>query len=261
MVTRAFTGLVLAFWLVMTVLLVRYTYFPEGSKFAEVPPRVVMKLFLDQGAKNNAMHVYHYEKKIGHAAFDARKVRSIDSAPGDRVTHVIKINGLLERGMLSAVKEPVIWRMEARLKGMEEFEFFKAHIFMQDSGLTADFVWNVGDRTPKISLSTKGGTSPEAQMLQNLLSQVLGSGTLPGGEAAPSEDSVQLSTREGSMNIGGQKRQGFTMEIGAAETWRMKAFFTEAGELALVTLPDGYRLMEQTIYGLAPDYGEEEEEE
>jgi hypothetical protein len=62
------------------------------------------------------------------------------------------------------------------------------------------------------------------------------------------------------MNIGGQKRQGFTMEIGAAENLKLKAFFTEAGELALVTLPEGYRLMDQTIYGLAPDYGQEAEE-
>jgi hypothetical protein len=261
MVTRAFMGLVLAFWLVMTVLLVRYTYFPEGSRFAEVPPRVVMKLFLEQGAKNNAMHVYHYDKKIGHAAFEARKVKSIESLPGDPVTHVVKINGLLERGMLSAVREPVIWRLEARLKGMEEFEYFKAHIYMQDSGMTAELVWNVGERAPRISLSAKEGPSPEAQILQTLLAQVLGTGSLPGGAATPSEQSVQLIARQGNMNIGGQKRLGFTMEIGATESWKMKAFFTEAGELALVTLPDGYRLMEQTIYNLAPDYGEEEEEE
>jgi hypothetical protein len=253
-------GLVLAFWLVMTVLLLRYTYFPEGSNFAEVPPRVVMKLFLDQGSQNNAMHVYHYDKKIGHAAFEARKVKSIDRQPGDPVTHVVKINGLLERGMLRTVKEPVIWRMEARMKGMEDFEYFKTHILMQDSGLTAELVWNVGERTPRITFSSKLGPSPEAQVLQTLLSQVLGGGSLPGGGASPSEESVHLKTREGTMNIGGQKRHGFTMEIGATEAWKMKAFFTEAGELALVTLPEGYRLMEQTIYGLAPDYGEEEEE-
>jgi hypothetical protein len=254
-------GLVLAFWLVMTVLLVRYTYFPEGSRFAEVPPRVVMKLFLEQGVKNNAMHVYHYDKKIGHASFEARKVKSIESLPGDPVTHVVKINGLLEKGMLSAVKDPIIWRLEARLKGMEQFEYFKAHIYMQDSGITAELVWNAGDRAPKISFASKEGPRPETEMLQTLLGQVLGSGSMPGGAAAPSEQSVQLTTRQGTMNIGGQKRLGFTMEIGATEAWKMKAFFTEAGELALVTLPDGYRLMEQTIYGLAPDYGEEEDEE
>jgi len=253
-------GLVLAFWLVMTVLLVRYTYFPEGSKFAEVPPRVVMKLFLEQGSKNNAMHVYHYDKKIGHAAIDTRKVKSIESLPGDPVIHVLKMNGLLERGMLSMVKEPVVWRMEARLKRMEEFEFFSVHVFMQESGLTAELVWNADESAPKFSFSSKGQPNPQAEMAQTLLTQMLGGGALPGGVAKPSEESVHISSRQNSMNIGGQKRNGFTMEIGASESWRLKAFFTEAGELALVTLPEGYRLMEQTIYGLAPDYGDEAEE-
>ena len=265
MVTRAFMALVLAFWLVMTVLLVRYTYFPEGSQFAEVPPRVVMKLFLEQGSKNNTMHVYHYDKKIGHASIDTRPIRHIDARGREPSGHVLRMSGVLEKGMLKSVGEAVHWRLEARLKRMEEFEFLKGHILMDESGFTAEFLWRTGDRAPKIWLTQGGETMAQSQMLQTLLEQVMGGGmALPGqspdstGSAAAEQ--VHMSTREGTMNIGGQKRHGYTLEIGAVDRWRLKAFFTEAGELALVTLPEGYRLMEQVIYGLAPDYGEEEEE-
>lgn len=263
MVTRLFMALVLAFWLVMTVLLVRYTYFPESSQFAEVPPRVVMKLFLEQGNKTNAMYVYHYEKKIGHASVMALPVKGIDSKPGDPPVHLLKISGLLERGMLKSVDQAVVWRLDARLNRMEEFEYLKGTITLQDPDIKAEFVWNSGEKAPTITFSQRGGEpAPELQMMQTLLRQMLGSGkqTVPDMAAVPDEKSVHLITREGSMNIGGQKRQGYTLELGATESWRLKAFFTEAGELALVNLPDGYRLMEQTIYGLTPDYGKEEEE-
>lgn len=264
MVTRAFMALVLAFWLVMTVLLVRYTYFPEGSQFAEVPPKMVMKLFLEQGSKNNTMHVYHYDKKIGHASIDARAVRHIDGVGGAPTGHVLRIYGLLEKGTLSRVKDAVNWSVELRLKRMEHLELLKGHILLNESGMRADFLWNAGERAPKIKVTQKGDTIAEPEVLQTLLGQMMGGGfMLPGQERSVSgigTDQVHVSTREGTMNIGGQKRSGYTMEIGALESWRLKAFFTEAGELALVTLPDGYRLMEQVIYGLAPEYGEEEEE-
>jgi hypothetical protein len=265
MVTRAFMALVLGFWLVMTVLLVRYTYFPEGSQFAEVPTRVVMKLFLEQGSKNNTMHVYHYDKKIGHSSIDAKPVRMIDARGREPSAHVLKMAGTLEKGMIKSVNEIVHWRLEVRLKRMEEFEFLKGQVHLQETGFTASFTWNAGDRAPKIAIAQNGEAMAQSQMLQTLLGQAMGGsialpGQSPGAPGGISEEQVHMSTREGTMTIGGQKRAGYTMEIGAMDHWRVKAFFTEAGELALVTLPEGYRLMEQVIYGLAPDYGEEEEE-
>ncbi|HSI64423.1 MAG TPA: hypothetical protein VLE43_14945 [Candidatus Saccharimonadia bacterium] len=258
-------ALVLAFWLVMTFLLVRHTYFPEGSQFAEVPPRVVMKLFLEQGSQNNTMHVYHYDKKIGHSSIDTKPIRMIDARGKEPTAHVLKMSGLLEKGMLKSVNEAVHWRLEARMKHMQEFEFLKGRILLNESGHALEFIWSAGDRAPKISITQNGTASAESQILQTLLGQLMGSGVaLPGQSPASAggigADQVHVTTREGTMTISGQKRYGYTMEIGAMDRWRVKAFFTEAGELALVTLPEGYRLMEQVIYGLGPDYGEEEEE-
>ncbi len=267
MITRAFMVLVLAFWLVMTVLLVRFTYFPEGSQFAEVPPRVVLKLFLDQGSKNNTMHLYHYDQKIGHASMDSRVLRFIDGTKGPPKGHVLRVNGLLEKGAIQSIPDAILWRLEIQVQDLERMSLFKGQLRLQESGMVVDFAWQAGERAPKISLSQRGAPATDTLMLQLLLNQVLGGGgveklTNPPAAAdqPPREEVVQLKTREAKMNLGGQKRSGYALEIGGLDRLRLKAFFTEAGELALVTLPDGYRLIEPVIFGLTPDYGEEEEE-
>lgn len=264
MLTRVFMVFVLAFWLVMTALLIRYTYYPEGSQFAEVPPRVVLKLFLDQGSKNNTMHIYHFDKKIGHASVDSRSLRFVDGQRGQPRGHALRISGLLEKGTVKSVPDVINWWLEIRLKNLEEMASLRGHIRMHGSGATLDFVWNAGERAPKVTLSNRGDPSADTQMMQLLLNQALG-GSAEGmlasqGIVAPGgAPQAEIKTREGKMNLGGQRRNGYTLEIGALDRFRLKAFFTEAGELAIVTLPDGYRLIEPVIHGLAPEYGEEEE--
>jgi hypothetical protein len=48
MIWRVAAILAVLFWAVMSGLLVRDIYFPEASRFAVVPPRMVIELFLRQ---------------------------------------------------------------------------------------------------------------------------------------------------------------------------------------------------------------------
>ena len=60
------------FWAVMTGLLIRDTYFPEESRFAEVPPAFVLDLFLQHRDVPNTLLLYKGEKKLGHALIGVR---------------------------------------------------------------------------------------------------------------------------------------------------------------------------------------------
>lgn len=265
MLTRAFMALVLAFWLVMTVLLVRYTYFSDGSQFEEVPARVVMKLFLDQGVKNNTLHVFQYDRKIGYASIDARVLRPLTGSPNVPMSYNLKIWGLIEKGAIKGVDDAINWNVDVRMKDVDEFEQFKGRFRMRDAGLMVNFDWSHGAKVPRIDIYQRGEPIADDPMIRTILSHLLGGGAtaslLPGGrEAVQEAGSVQIISRQGSINLGGQKRSGYTIEIGGMERWKLKAYFTEAGELALVNLPEGYRLMEPVIHGLTPDYGKEEEE-
>src|ERR1700759_3547351 len=99
MAWRIFTFLITAFWLVMTVLLVRVTYYPEGSQFAKLPPGKVFKMFLDRGATSQTLQIYHGDKKVGYASLDPqRNARGL--APGD---YALVFSAHLDKGSVEFV--------------------------------------------------------------------------------------------------------------------------------------------------------------
>ncbi|MDB6004329.1 MAG: hypothetical protein JWR15_1316, partial [Prosthecobacter sp.] len=66
MIWRAAAVLAVFFWAVMSGLLVRDIYFPEASRFAIVPPKMVMDLFLRQSETfGTTLHLYHQREKMG----------------------------------------------------------------------------------------------------------------------------------------------------------------------------------------------------
>ena len=69
MIWRVAAVLVVLFWAVMSGLLVRDVYFPEASRFAAVPPRMVIDLFLRQSEVfGSTLHLHHHrERKHGRA--------------------------------------------------------------------------------------------------------------------------------------------------------------------------------------------------
>ena len=70
---RTISTLGILFWAVMTGLLIRDTYFPEESRFAEVPPKVVLDLFLNHRESATTLLLYRGEEKLGHSTITARK--------------------------------------------------------------------------------------------------------------------------------------------------------------------------------------------
>ena len=78
-----------------------------------------------------------------------------------------------------------------------------------------------------------------------------------GWAGAGQEDFMKVTAREGSMKIAGQRRKGYVIEFSLMDHYHAKAFFTEAGELAIVELPEGYRAVEPVIHGLVPDEPDE----
>src|SRR6478609_1715624 len=103
MVWRTFTFLITAFWLVMTVLLVRVTYYPEGSQFAKLPPGKVFKMFLDRGASSQTLQIYHGDKKVGYASLDPERAGR-ERAPGD---YSLVFRAHLDKGAVEFVDSQV----------------------------------------------------------------------------------------------------------------------------------------------------------
>jgi hypothetical protein len=261
---RIITLSVLVFWVAMTGLLVRMVYFPDHSRFVEVPPRLVLKGFLEGGATINTLHVYKKDQKLGHASVSTRRVWA-----GGVNQYRVYFSGVLDKGAIEMVDAPMNWRLELLLEDLDTWAGAKGQIRLGETNTVLDFEWVKSERMPRFTLKQKGQVVADDNSIQPMLGAFMGpqaagaDPVLPEGLGlAPGADVAtlfQVKTLQGVMMLAGQERQAFLMELSAMEHWKAKAFFTEAGELALVDLPEGWRLVEPVIYGLVPEYPEDED--
>jgi len=255
----AFKILIIASWLVVMSQMVRKVYFPEGSQLAEVPARVVLKLFLEQGTKLNALILFKDGKKIGHASLNARQLDR-DSPDSDFQLYA---TGGLDKGGVPSVDSEIGWRLDLRLLQGEHWGGLGGQIRMPSLATTLDFHWEQSEKMPRFELKQNGQVTMNEQLAAPFVAQAFagqGSAVIPGGtvvNTANAEGLIRMKSREGILVLAGQKRRGYVLEFTIMETYQAKAFFTEAGELALVELPNGYRLLESTIHNLEPDLDEE----
>ncbi len=259
MLWRLFTVCIIAFWLVMTVLLVRVTYYPEGSQFAKVPPGAIFKMFLERGATQNTLHIYHNDKKVGYATLTPHRTE-VKNGPAD---YVMMLQGTMDKGSVELADSQVVWHLNLELHGAERWGGMNGWVRMADIGTAFDFNWPEGESLPKFTLRGSNGYLDD-KMLRTMMPFMAGSGapSLPPGIELPkpgSDATLQVKAREGVMKLAGQKRRGYVMELSVMEQHRAKAYFTEAGDLALVEMPGGWRALDPLIYGLVPEIPEPEE--
>lgn len=254
---------VLAFWLVMSVLLVRMVYFPDHSRYEEVAPRLVLRNFLEGGAAINTLHLYHKERKLGHASVNTRRLWN-----AGRNRHRVHLSGVLDKGAVEALDGQVNWRLEVDLENMERWVAAKGQIRVSGNSSVLDFEWQEGEKMPRFTLKQKGVVVADDTTVQPMVAAMMGQQEaaglpLPEGVAVPPGAEVmsliKVRAMEGLMMLAGQKRQAYLLELAAMDQWKARVYFTTAGELALVDLPEGYRMVEPVIYGLVPEYDENED--
>lgn len=273
MLWRITGALIVLFWAVMTGLLVRDTYFPEESRFAEVPPALVWNLFLRHdasGAALNTLHLYHDDQKLGHATFSVRKRGGEPSSKGgqaeeeggNEVTAApsdfeVSATGMIDGVAMGRQGADVAWRIAGELAGGEHWRKVDLQTRWSATDTAATLIWKEGEMQPAwevrqgdeliMSSKTAAGMLPGA-------SGMVPPGLLPGFAGAGVEDGVgsalNIRAREGTMDLAGRRRKCYVLHITILGMYEAKAIFTEAGELARVDLPQGYRLLEPMIHGL-----------
>jgi len=252
MAWRIFTFLATAFWLVMTFLLVRVTYYPEGSQFAKLPPGKIFRVFMDRGISGDQLQVFHGDQKVGYASFSPRRLNSNRDQPSPDFDLTFSLT--LDKGAVQFVDSRV--HLDVTVHNSADKNGMIGHVRFDDIGTTIDFDWPEGASMPKFKLHSKTGDVDDT-MLRMFAPQMFGANgavTPPPGVNLPegAENPIQVKAREGIMSIAGQRRHGYVMEFTLMDQYHAKAFFTEAGELALVEMPEGWRAMHQFIYNLDP---------
>jgi len=255
MLWRVLTAFLLLFWAVMTGLLMRTVYFPEQSVLAEVPVRMVLDLFLNQAtAHSNTLHLYHHDKRLGHAGFHVVKT---DKAGMDKPLYRLTVSGGLDAEGEAGRRLAAGWRTEADLRDGVELEALQMDLTAAETERTVMLKWTKGEDLPvmevrqgsKVVMDTKGALALAGMGEQmGMFSGLMGLAT-PGGEAPK----VTIEAREGVMDLAGRARRCFVVRLRLLDTYEALALFTEVGELARVDLPHGFSLKEPLIHGLEPD--------
>lgn len=253
--------LAVVFWAVMSGLLVRDIYFPEASRFAIVPPRMVMDLFLRQSeAFGCTLHLYHQREKLGHANIQVnRRIKPNHQTVYDMIAH-----GVVEQVTPGELMRSIVatWSLGCTLADAESWQQlnFKASFPQRDASMQLS--WNEKLTTPEVMVKQGERVVMNSQDVKMLMSMGAGQngalamlsmlgGNVPKTSAQPDKsEMMKLQAREGMMVLAGRQRKCFVLTLPIMGMYEVKMIFTEAGELARIDLPDDYVLLEPTIHGL-----------
>lgn len=256
MLWRFLTAIIVLFWAVMTGLIIRDTYFPDHSRFAQVPVSLVFDLFLAEAAAfNNTLQLYHRDEKIGHTSFTIRKISQDEEEP---------VYGLLASGTVRVPTDAGVMNVSVSLTGeliqAERWKSFKLEVHAPTAETQAEINWKLGDKLPAVEVRKGGQVVMNTQMAEAMLQLpgTLGgkadwlSQILPAGGGLPATSSMQFKAREGLLDLAGKRRRCYVVSLEFMKGYEMKMYFTEIGELARIELPQDYRLLEPMMHGLEP---------
>ncbi len=247
------------FWAVMTGLLIRDTYYPEESRFAEVPPQFVFDLFLSHRESATTMLLYRAEEKLGHSTF---LVRGQPTSTGRSELYEVQASGQIEGRAFGAPDLDLTWRFTGDLATGERW---KSMLFQTGwrpgagpegtaQAVMATVGWSEGQTSPSFEVRQGGKLIMDDEKAGSLLK----GGTFPLGGWMGSSltggavlySMAQVKAREGAMMLAGKRRKCYILQMQFMGLYEIKVLFTEAGELARIDLPQGYHLLEPTIHGL-----------
>lgn len=260
MIWRVAAVLTVLFWAVMSGLLVRDIYFPEASRFAIVPPKMVMDLFLRQSETfGSTLHLYHHREKIGHANFQVnRRIK-----PDHQVAYDMTAHGVLEQTEPGSLGSTIVatWSLGCTLADAERWQRLTIKAAFPQRDATLRLSWKENQSSPEVLVKQGERVVVNSQDVKLLMGMgasqdsalamlsMLGGGLSKAG-AQPRPDAMKLQAREGQMVLAGRQRKCFVLTLPLLGMYELKMIFTEAGELARIDLPDDYALLEPAIHGL-----------
>jgi hypothetical protein len=247
---RLISAVIALFWAVMTGFIIRDTYFPDHSRFAEIPVSFVFDLFLEEAAAfNNTLHLFQGQQKMGHATFVLRHQDG-----NEEPVYALAANGSISMPGLKKEAD-VGFRLMGELMAAERWRQFSIHITSPETDTEADISWKHGDHLPQMEVKKGGKMVMNTEIAKGMLESPAASGwisqMLPAG-SLPQAATMRLQAMEGRMVLAGKHRRCYIVTASLMQGYEAKLFFTEIGELARVELPGGYRLIEPMMHGLEP---------
>ena len=259
MLWRLATGLIVLFWAVMTVLLVRHTYFPTEAEFATVPVGVLMERYARNPNPSSTLQLMQGMKKCGNVTLVLLDWK--DPITGAHKGYTWQAGGMIEPEPRTPPDTRITWSFSGDFTDDERWERISLAARASATDTFVNVGWKLGQEMPtievrkgdKMVMDTNGAL---AQAKQNPMMAGMGGITslIPGfggmNKALSLEHLIHLGAREASMPLGGRPRKAFVLTTSLMSLYQAKTWFTEAAEVVRVDLPNGYRLVNPMVAGL-----------
>lgn len=243
------------FWIGMTSLLIKRVFFPEDGDFEPVPVELVFARFSQHNDVLNNLNLLRGNEKLGHASISAKEWTQEET--GELRGFALHAGGMVEGEAWQQPGFNLSWSFAGRFDRAQVWHNIDLRVRTPESSVIV--MWERGQEMPRIEVMRDGKLVMDAKSLlaqAKMAAALPGLGELPflkGGTLDPSltaETAVQVSAREGITTLAGQRRKSFQLVISLLGLVEATAWFTEAGELAKVDLPQDYRLLDPIIFGL-----------
>jgi hypothetical protein len=253
---RVVTFLILSFWLLMTGLLVEKVYFRKGLR-----QPVSLQHVLDRGTEavgaTESMDLLYQGALRGRAGVRVQRWFGDEATPAGG--YLLDCSGTID-GLPTSQIPSMNWHSVGRLDRMLQWQsiYLRGRVMDTDTSFIIEWSRSVGKPIVEVRRSGQlimdmAAIEQQAELLKKIPGLPLPS--LPGlpslGEAAKAEgalsESVKLEATAGQYELAGEMRDCFYISGSALGLYKAEALFTEAGELAKIDLPNGWRLTNPVV--------------
>ena len=266
MLWKTVTGLIVLFWIVMTTMLVKQSYFPDERTAKVIPVNSVLDhiaLHQAMAGGSDTMQLLRGREASGEISVaisqrlaDAKGKRSgFNWHAGGRIANKTADNNSVTN---------VAWNLEADQKEDQSFERFRVLINSKQTGNHITLEWKLGDEMPKIEvmqndklvMDTKGVLEEAKKQGSGGLSMGGFSAMMPGflgSQKISLEHFVTMQAREDMVKIGQRKVRGSTLTLSVLGLLQTKIHVTDGGEITEIEMPNQWRALAMQVLGMEPE--------
>lgn len=261
MLWKSVSALILMFWVLMTVLLVRHTYYPDEKGAVAIPVSTV----LERAAQNYAvlgggstLELLSKGQKSGHATVMITRIEpaSKDAKP----SYHWDLGGVVITPTDDGSATGVTWRFDGDVDSNNAWQRMHLAARAAHTDTNVTIAWQKGDEMPVIEVRRAGELTMDTKAALGEAQKQAGKGSLGGlatmmpsflGKQSVSlERLIMMSARSDQIALADRKVRGNVLTLALFGLFQAEARFTEGGSIAEVTLPQGWRLIDTLILGM-----------
>lgn len=267
MLWKSVSALIVIFWLVMTSLLVKHSYFSDEALAKQVPVSTVldrMARHQEAAGGSDTMQLLYQNEHAGDVAVGVVHRPAEAGKPstgfswhaGGRVTG--KPLGL-------DIATAATWTFDADQTEAQSFERMHIGVVATHTKTAVSIDWKLGDEMPKIEVTREGELVMDTKAVMSEAKKQQGGGGLNlggltsmmpgflGSQKLSLEHLVMMQAKDELIKVGDRRLRGSTITLSVFGLMQTKMRVTEGGEIAEIEMPNRWRALALLVLGLDPD--------